>query len=96
MLRTRVRVHDTTFYLAQGRDPEELKANIVEAAKAGAGFVSFVELGNRTVSVLVTPGVTIVFEQEEVEPDARDDGDLRFPFDAPDGARSFTLDFTEY
>ena len=97
MLRTSVRIHDVTFYLAQNQDPEELKAEIVKAAKAGAGFVSFIEVGNRVVSALVTAGVTIVLEQEEVEADFRDDGDARYPFDAPAGARSFTsLDFIDY
>ena len=68
----------------------------MEAAKAGAGFVSFVEVGNRIVSALVTAGLAIVLEQEEVEDDIRDDGDARYPFDAPAGSRSFTsLDFID-
>lgn len=96
MLRTRIRVRDTTFYLAQGHDPEELKAAIVEAAKAGAGFVRFVEVGNRSVSVLITAGVPVVIEEEEVAADARDDGDLRYPFEVPYDARSYSgFDFTD-
>ncbi|WP_210508208.1 hypothetical protein [Naasia sp. SYSU D00057] len=97
MLRTSVRIHDVTFYLAQNHDPEKLKEEIVRAAKAGAGFVSFMEVGNRVVSALITAGVTVVMEQEQVEADIRDDGDARYPFDPPTGARSFTsLDFIDY
>lgn len=97
MLRSRIRVANQTFYLAQGHDPEDLKRAVVEAAIAGAGFVSFVEVGNRNVSVLVTAGVSIVVEEEEVLEDLRDDGDVAYPFDPPRGARAFTsLDFTDY
>ncbi|BDZ44372.1 hypothetical protein [Naasia aerilata] len=97
MLRTRIRVANQTFYLAQGHDPELIKMSVVEAALAGAGFVSFVEVGNRTVSVLVTAGVSIVVEHEEVAEDVRDDGDLAYPFDPPRGARAYaSLDFTDY
>lgn len=93
MLRTRVRVRDTTFYLAQGHDPEEVKTGIVEAVKAGGGFVRFVEVGNRIVSVLVTPASTVIVEEEEVAADTRDNGDLRMPFEAPFNARSYVGDF---
>lgn len=96
MLRTRIRVRDATFSLAQGHDPEELKTAIVEAAKAGAGFVRFVEVGNRQVSILITAGVSVVIEEEEVPDDPRDDGDIRFPFDVPFDARSYSgFDFTD-
>lgn len=40
--------------------------------------------GNRTLDVVVTPGVPITFETEEVPDDSRDDGDLDGPFDVPD------------
>jgi|GEM_PF-974165 len=77
MLRTRIRVRDTTFYLAQGHEPEDLKSAMVDALRAGGGFVRFVDAGERTVSVLISPGVAVVIEQEEVAADPFDDADGR-------------------
>lgn len=96
MLRTRIRIRDTTFYLAQGHDPEQLETAIVDAVRANGGFVQFVEVGNKSVSVLISPGVTVILEHEEVDRDSRDDGDLEAPYTAPLGARSYTAyDFSD-
>jgi hypothetical protein len=49
------------------------------------------------VSVLVTPGLSIVVEDEEINRDLRDDGDVAYPFDPPRGARAYaSLDFTDF
>jgi len=37
--------------------------------------------GNRQLAILVSPGVPITFEMEEVPDEDRDDGDLRNPFE---------------
>jgi hypothetical protein len=91
MIRTRVRMQGMTFYLAQGRDPEDLKADMIEAVKEGGAFVSFVEVGNHHVSVLISPGVVVVFEEEMVDRDSRDTGDMSEPFDPSEDARSRNL-----
>ena len=80
MTRTRILVNDVGFFLAQGQDEGELKRRIEVAARAGGGFVEFVVVGNRVVSVFVSPSTHIVITVETVEFDARDTGDDAAPF----------------
>jgi hypothetical protein len=80
MVRTHVGVDDSSFLLAQGQDVTGLKREIEGAAHAGGGFVDFVVVGNRTMSVLITPVTRVVFSIETVEYDARDDGDDSSPY----------------
>ena len=93
MLRTAITVNQTRFYLAQGEDPAALRTAMIEAVRGGGAFVRFTEVGNRTVEVLVSPGVSIIFEQDEVEADERDTGDVEYPFTAPADARRGYVDF---
>jgi hypothetical protein len=88
MLRTTVLVDGQVYPLAQGQDLEAIKAATVEAAREGAGLVDFIVVGNRAVSVLVTPGVRVLFERHEVDVDVRDTGDTESPF-----SPSMDLDF---
>jgi hypothetical protein len=80
MQRHSVDVAGTNFFLAQGRDVTETKDAVVAAIRAGGDLVTFVVYGNVEVSVLVTPGVPVIFRSEEVEVDERDTGDLAQPF----------------
>lgn len=80
MARTQVVVNDAGFYLAQGQDLDELKGQIEQAAKSGGGFVDFVVVGNRVVSVLITLGTQVVMSVETVQFDPRDTGDDDSPF----------------
>jgi hypothetical protein len=84
MLRTSVTVDGQRYRLAQGQDIEAIKSAAVDAARAGAGLVDFVVVGNRAVSVLVTPAIRVLFEKHEVEDDVRDTGDTLSPFAAAD------------
>jgi len=83
MMRTSVSVNGVEYRLAQGRDIDDVKRATVAAVRSGGDLVDIVVVGNRLVSVLVSPGIPITFEGHEVEVDNRDTGDLDFPFSAP-------------
>ncbi|PYY39602.1 hypothetical protein [Curtobacterium sp. MCPF17_046] len=77
-------VDGTSHALAQGQDLHALEAAVVAADRAGADVVTVTLYGNRALDVVVTPGVAITFEVEDVPDEDRDDGDLDNPFDVPD------------
>ena len=80
MKRHFVDVAGATFFLAQGRDVQRAKDDVVRAIRAGGDLVDLVVFGNVEVSVAVSPGVPVIFRSEEVDIDARDTGDLDDPF----------------
>ena len=82
MVRTEVTVNGSAFLLAQGQDVNALKGRIEEAA-AQTRFVEFTVVGNRSVSVLVSPATHVVFSLETVRYDPRDTGDLLEPYGGP-------------
>jgi hypothetical protein len=84
MLRTSVTVDGQHYALAQGQDIDAIKSAAVDAARAGAGLIDFVVVGNRAVSVLVTPAVRVLFEKREVAADSRDTGDTLSPYSVAD------------
>jgi len=69
-----------SYVLAQGHSIEGLREEMIGAIRAGGDFVDFVVLGNRRISVLVSPGLPVVFEEAEVEIDERDTGNVSRPF----------------
>jgi hypothetical protein len=73
-------VGSSSYILAQGHDVDELKTQMTAAVRSGGGFVDLVLFGNRTVSVLVSPGTSVIFETAEVDTDSRDTGDVAQPF----------------
>ncbi|PZF10002.1 hypothetical protein DEJ25_13590 [Curtobacterium sp. MCPF17_011] len=77
-------VDGTAYPLAQGQDLHTLETSVVEADRAGADLVKVTLYGNRSLDVVVTPGVPITFEVDDVADEDRDDGDLSSPFDVPD------------
>ncbi|WP_247597078.1 hypothetical protein [Leifsonia sp. PS1209] len=80
MVRTTIAINGTGYFLAQGQDIEDLQ-NRIEAAAASSGrFVSFTVVGNRAVSVLITPRSQAVISVETVQFDPRDTGDDEEPF----------------
>lgn len=79
MVRTEMVVNGISYFLAQHHDLGDLKQRI-EAAHNSGKFVDFVVVGNRTVSVLISPGTTVVFSVETVEYDGRDTGDDSHPY----------------
>jgi hypothetical protein len=86
MERVTMSVNGTPYMLAQGQNAQQIKNDVAAAARDGAEFITVSVFGNRSLDVLVTPGVPITFESESesVDFDARDDGDLNTPFDTSD------------
>lgn len=80
MVRTQVAVNGVGYFLAQGQDLEGLKATIESAAGSSGRFVSFVVVGNRSVSVLVSATTQVVISVETVQHDPRDTGDDESPY----------------
>jgi hypothetical protein len=80
MKRHYVDVAGTTFFLAQGRDIQQVKDAVVAAIRSGGDLVDLVVFGNAEISVAVSPGVPVIFRSEEVDVDERDTGDLTDPF----------------
>jgi hypothetical protein len=80
MVRTKIAVDGRTFLLAQGQDLTQLKHQIEAAASSRGTFISFAEVGNRSVSVLITAQSRVVMTEETVQYDDRDDGDFELPF----------------
>lgn len=81
MIRTTVTIEGKTYGLSQGTDVAALKDSATRATQAGGGLVDFVIVGNRPVSVLISTGVPVIFEEFRVADDSRDTGDVREPWD---------------
>lgn len=82
MVRTRMALNESEFVLAQGQDVAELRRRMEAAMRDGGGFVEFVVVGNRSVSVLMTAATQVVISVETVEFDPRDTGDSAAPYGA--------------
>ena len=85
MRQNTVRIGDDRFVLAQGHDLDDIKTAAVAAMRANGDIVDLVVVGNKTVSVLISPGVAVVFTSEVIAAgaeDSRDTGDIGHPFDA--------------
>ncbi len=80
MVRTTLTVGEDPFLLAQAQDYDVLQRRIQEAIRAGGGFVEFVAVGNRKVSIYMNGRERIVLTVETVAFDARDTGDIDAPF----------------
>lgn len=81
MIRNSVAIDGREFLLAQHSDMPGLKQAAKDAVLAGAGYLNLTVIGNREVSILLTPGVMVLFESAEVTFDSRDTGDLAYPYD---------------
>lgn len=84
MIRTTVTIEGKAYRLSQGTDVDRLKRSATEATQAGGGLIDFVIVGNRRVSVLISSGVPVIFEEVEVLRDDRDTGDVHKPWDDVD------------
>jgi hypothetical protein len=84
MQRTTVQINSLRYLLAQGQDVDAIKQHILTALRDGAGIVTTTLVGNRELDILISPGVAITFQTDEVPEDERDDGDLTAPFETPD------------
>lgn len=80
-----VRIGNDRFVLARGHSIDDVKAATVAAMRANGDLVNLVVYGNKEVSVLVSPGVPVVFTSELIDTDDedhRDTGDVKNPFDS--------------
>lgn len=80
MVRTEIAVNGGAYSLAQGQDLDDLKRRIEEAMRTAGTFVDFIEVGNRVVSVLISPRSQVAFSLETVQYDSRDVGEDGDPF----------------
>jgi hypothetical protein len=80
VVHTHVIIHDSSFYLAHDQSLDELKQRIEAAAATTGRFVDFLVVGNRSVSVLISPGTPVVFSMETMHLDERDTGIESEPF----------------
>ncbi len=80
MVQTEILADGVTYLLAQDQDLDDLKRRIEEAITTAGTFVDFVVVGNRQVSLLITPRSRMSISLATVLFDARDTGDVDFPF----------------
>ena len=80
MIQTEVVFDGTGFLLAQDQDVGDLRHRIEDATKTSGTFVHLTVVGNRSVSVLVTPHSHVTISVATVAYDSRDTGDLDSPF----------------
>ncbi|MHC2186320.1 hypothetical protein [Rathayibacter agropyri] len=75
MRRTTLSIDGRRFLLAVSLDTKALEQRLVEAVRNRGDMVSFTVAGEREVCVLVSPGVAVILEHEDVpieDPDAED------------------------
>ena len=80
MMRTEIVLDGESYLLAQIQDLGDVKRRIEEAVKSSGRFVDFVVVGNREVSVLITPHSRVTISVSTVLFDSRDTGDVDFPY----------------
>lgn len=80
MARARIALNEAEFFLAQGQDVADLRRRIEDAMHSGGGFVDFVVVGNRAVSVLIAGATQVMISVETVDFDPRDTGDDALPY----------------
>jgi hypothetical protein len=80
MVRIELTVDGRSYYLAQDQAVDELRRRVEAAVDSPGHFISFTVVGNREVSVLITPRSRVALATETVRFDARDTGDVRDPF----------------
>ncbi|GAB2459236.1 hypothetical protein HD599_001384 [Conyzicola lurida] len=74
MKTTRLRIEGQDFYLAPETKVDELKADAIAAVRGGGDIIDFTGIEGRVISILLSPGVAVLFETIE-RPDIADDDD---------------------
>ncbi|KQQ03678.1 MULTISPECIES: hypothetical protein [unclassified Rathayibacter] len=64
--RTTLSIDGRRFLLPIEADTETLEKRLVEAVRAHGDMVNFMVAGDREVCVLVSPGVAVILEHEEI------------------------------
>lgn len=81
MERVTINVNGASYPLAQNQDLDRIWSDIVAGVRSGGDFVKVIVHGNRELTILVSPGLSLTFDTQEVPDDARDDGNVGYPFD---------------
>ena len=79
--RTSLSIDGRRFLLALAFDTEVLERELVEAVRARGGMVRFLVAGDREVCVLVSPGVAVILEYEDVPVDEFEPDDASVQYD---------------
>ena len=79
LVRQSVTVGRREFVLNPGEDVAAVKVAVVGAVRAGGGFVDFPVAGNRMVSVLVTAGVHVMFQSEQIREEPPEENNSALP-----------------
>jgi len=85
--RNTVAIDGQRFVLDPGRSLNDVKTSAVTAIRDGGGLIDLILRGTVTVSVLISPGVPVIFIAERLEPadqDDRDTSNVRASFDSHD------------
>jgi hypothetical protein len=80
MQRTTLTIGGRDYLLAQGVNVDELTQTATNAIKDGGGVLLFAAAGDRSVSIIISPGVPVTLETLEVETAEPSADDLTFPF----------------
>lgn len=80
MIQTEVVFDGASFLLSQDQDVDDLRERIESATRTSGTFVNLVVVGNRAVSVLITPNTQVTISVAPVAYDPRDTGDVDFPY----------------
>lgn len=67
MLQANIRIDGRDHFLPHGDDVEAIMTRITEQLRAGGGFVEIVRTPHRSVSVLISPGVSLIVEVADVD-----------------------------
>jgi len=67
---SRIRIGGKMFVLGKSQDFDQLKSDIVAAARSGADFVDFETTEGVAVSALITPNVVVRMWELDQTPDA--------------------------
>ncbi|TFD93349.1 hypothetical protein E3T61_04425 [Cryobacterium lactosi] len=77
-------IGERLFRLRSSCDVAELAATLTAAVRQGGGMVDLPVVGEVSVQVLVSPGVSVVLETHEVDPSAIIDPSVPVPWLAAD------------
>lgn len=80
MIQTEVIFDGTSFRLSKDQDVSAFRRDVEAATRTAGTFVDFVAVGDREVSVLVTPHSRVTISTAPAANDTRDTGDLDFPY----------------
>ena len=69
MLQASIRIEGRDHFLPPGDGADEIMSRITEQLRAGGGFVEIIRTPDRSVRVLVSPGVSLSIEVTDVDED---------------------------